>query len=135
LILAHTKTSERISCIGRLSTSCSQPEQLGLYTILPSPLLCGMHCNTGWSGENTVLRNRVRDAGETRGLFANNGIDSRAKASNETNILPRPTSNPISNSQQTTDEVGRSLTSSQFYFRNFSVGLFSSMPLCECEMW
>jgi len=37
--------------------------RVGLYTILPSPILCGMHCNKGWSGDNTVLLNRVGDAG------------------------------------------------------------------------
>jgi len=65
---------------------------VGMYTILPSPKLCGMYCNTGWSGENTALRNRVGDAGgrwgaQTRGVFVNNGIDSWTKSANETNIL------------------------------------------------
>jgi len=53
----------------------------GLYTILPSPILYGMYCDTGWPGENTILRNSVGGEGErwgaqTRGVFANNSIDS-----------------------------------------------------------
>ena len=56
----------------------------GLYTIFPSPILYGMYCNTGWSGENTILRNSMGDEGgggaQTRGVFANNSIDSCTKA-------------------------------------------------------
>ena len=59
---------------------------LGLYTILPLPILCGMYCNKGWSGGNTVLRNGVGDEGrgwgaQTKQVFANNNIDSCIMAS------------------------------------------------------
>jgi len=59
---------------------------LGLYTILPLPILYGMYCNKGWLGENTVLRNRVGDEGGewgayTKGVFANNDLHSCTKAS------------------------------------------------------
>jgi len=38
---------------------------LGLYRIelFPLPVLCGRYCNTGLSGENTLLRNSVSDEG------------------------------------------------------------------------
>jgi len=59
---------------------------LGLYTILPLPILYGVYCNTRWSGGKTVLRNSVVDEGggcgaQTKGVFANNSIDSCRKAS------------------------------------------------------
>jgi len=37
--------------------------QVGLYTILPFPILHGIYGNTGWPGDNTILRNRVGDEG------------------------------------------------------------------------
>ena len=65
---------------------------LGLYTILPVPILYGTYCNTGWSGGSTVLRNSVGDEGgewgaQPKGVFAGDSIDSCTKASNYTNIL------------------------------------------------
>ena len=36
---------------------------LGLYKIVPWPLLYGMYCNKGWSGGNTVLHKSVGDEG------------------------------------------------------------------------
>jgi len=60
---------------------------LGLYRILPSPILHGMYCNKGWSGGNTASHNSVSDEGgewgaQTKGVFGSNSIDSCAKASN-----------------------------------------------------
>jgi len=60
---------------------------IGIYTILPLPVLYRMYCNTGWSGGNTILRNGVGDeeggwGAQTRGVFANNSIDSCTMASN-----------------------------------------------------
>jgi len=59
----------------------------GLYTILPLPILYGMHCNKRWSGGHIVLRNSVGGEGgergaQTKGVFANHSIDSCTKASN-----------------------------------------------------
>jgi len=36
---------------------------ISLYTILQFPILYGMYCNEGWSGENTVVCNSVGDEG------------------------------------------------------------------------
>ena len=44
-----------------MAISCKR--QVGLYTILPLPILCGIYCNNGGSEENSILRNRVGDAG------------------------------------------------------------------------
>jgi len=64
---------------------------LGLYTILPLPILYGKYRNKGWLGGNTVLRNSVGSEGmewaQTRGVFANISVDSCTTASNKTNIL------------------------------------------------
>ena len=62
------------------------PPQLGLYTILPLPILYGMCGNKGSSGGNTVLCDSVGDEGrkwgaQTKGVFAKNSIDSCTKAS------------------------------------------------------
>ena len=37
--------------------------RFGLYTILPLPILCGVYCNNGGSGEHIILRNSVSDDG------------------------------------------------------------------------
>ena len=60
---------------------------VGLYTILPLPILYGMYCNTGWSGGSTVLRDNVGDEGgewgvQPKEVFASDSIDSCTKASN-----------------------------------------------------
>jgi len=59
---------------------------VGLYMLLPLPILYGMYCNKEWSGGNTILRDSVGDeVGEggcpNKGLFANHRIDSGTKAS------------------------------------------------------
>jgi len=63
----------------------------GLYTRLALPILYGKYRNKGWSGGDTMLRNGVGDEGgggvQTRGVFANNSVDSCTKASNKTNLF------------------------------------------------
>jgi len=84
-----------VSCSQRRPDVAFAPcrSQLGLSTILPLTILYGLHCNTGWSGGNTILRTSVSDAGgewgaQTKGgVFANNTMDSCTKASNKTNLL------------------------------------------------
>jgi len=60
--------------------------RVGLYKILPLPKFYDMYCKKGWSWGHIVLRNSVGDVGgkwdaQTKGVFANNNIDSRIKAS------------------------------------------------------
>jgi len=65
--------------------------RFGLFTMLSLPIYYVLHCNKGWSGGNTTLRNRVGDGGGEwgahTGALANNTIDSSTKASNKTIIL------------------------------------------------
>jgi len=61
MIDSHTKGSE-------LERYLVKAKLLGLCKILPLPILHGMHCNKGWSGANTVLRNRVGDEGGEWGV-------------------------------------------------------------------
>ena len=60
-------------------------ERIDLYTILPLPILCGIHCNNGVSVGNIILRNTVGDDGlgwvaSTKGGCAENGTDSCTQA-------------------------------------------------------
>jgi len=68
---------------------------VGLYTILPMPIVSGIYCNNGGSGGNILLRNSVGDDGvgwgaETAGGCAKNSIDSCRKAQKQNNILYGP---------------------------------------------
>ena len=68
------------------TTNCyAERLAIGLYMLLPPPILCGMYCNKGRSGGNTVLRNSAGAEGggwgaQTKWVLANNSIDSCAKA-------------------------------------------------------
>ena len=42
---------------------------IGLYRILPLPILYGIYCNKEGSGVNNALRNRVGDKGGTWGAY------------------------------------------------------------------
>jgi len=65
---------------------------VGLYTILPEPILYGIYCNKGGSGRDNILRNSEGDKGgkwgaQPKGVFAQNIVDSFTKALYSTNIL------------------------------------------------
>jgi len=51
----------------RVNQSASPPPQraapIGLYTILPLPILCGIYCTNGGSGGNIIVRNSAGDYG------------------------------------------------------------------------
>jgi len=61
-----TGRPERIQHLTCLEMDGSEPlftSHGGLYTILPLPILCGIHCSHGGTGGNLKLRNRVEDSG------------------------------------------------------------------------
>jgi len=61
LTLLATHPTGIVFTLFRLLPACWP--HIGLYTILPFPILYGMYGSKGWSGGNTVLRNSVGDEG------------------------------------------------------------------------